>query len=74
LPGRTWNVREVATALGSDRVSMDAVRSTLYLLQADGCVDAVAGHRALTWRLSAQGAVTLAAIIETWRSSVVTDI
>jgi hypothetical protein len=53
---------------------MDAVRSTLYLLHADGCVDAVAGHRALTWRLSTYGAATLAAIMDAWRSSVVNDI
>lgn len=73
-PERTWTVREVATALGSGPISIDAVRSTLYLLHADGCVDAVAGHRALTWRLSAYGAATLAAIMEAWRSSVVNDI
>ena len=67
-PGRPWSVADAAQALTQVAISASSVRETFYVLQTDGLLEPVGGHRALTWRLTAAGATALKSILDTWRS------
>ncbi|WP_191842700.1 hypothetical protein [Catellatospora chokoriensis] len=64
---QSWTVRTLQQALPQDKgVRLEAVRSVVYLLLADGLVEPVAGQRALTVRLTAAGAEFLGDVLASW--------
>jgi hypothetical protein len=66
-PDRDWRVSELAARL--PEVSVEAVRTTLYLLLGDHLVEPVAHQRSLTLRLTEAGRSTVRQIAAKWESS-----
>lgn len=62
-----WTVRALQQALPQEAgVRNEAVRTVIYLLLADGIVEPVAGQRALTVRVTAEGYVFLSGVLAHW--------
>jgi len=66
-PGRVWRVSELAEQVPN--VSVEAVRTTLYLLLGDRLVEAVPHQRSLTLRLNELGRSTVEQITSRWQAS-----
>jgi hypothetical protein len=64
-PGRDWRVSQLAEQVPD--VSVEAVRTTLYLLLGDRLVDVVPHQRSLTLRLSDHGRATVEQIASRWQ-------
>ena len=63
-PDRTWRVTELAAQLPD--VSVEAVRTTLYLMLGEHLVEPVAHRRSLTLRLNEKGRSTVQQIAAQW--------
>lgn len=63
-PGRSWRIAELAARLPD--VSVEAVRTTLYLMLGDHLVEPVAGQRSLTLRLNERGETAVRQITTAW--------
>lgn len=66
-PQRPWRIAELAAQL--PQVSVEAVKTTLYLMLGDRLVEPLAGQRNLTLRLSARGHTALRQITASWTPS-----
>ncbi|MEV6965698.1 hypothetical protein AB0M47_11320 [Hamadaea sp. NPDC051192] len=66
-PGRDWRVSQLAERV--PQVSVEAVRTTLYLLLGDRLVEVVPHQRSLTLRLNDKGRAMLTQITAGWRRS-----
>lgn len=64
---RTWTISEIATLV--PEVSVEAVRSTLYLLMGEQFVEAVPRQRNLTLCLTHQGRLAITAIVANWAAT-----
>lgn len=66
----SWTVRTLQQALPHDAgVRTEAVRSVLYLLLADGIVEAVAAQRSLTVHLTDEGLQFLIGVLSRWSAT-----
>ncbi|GAA1396736.1 hypothetical protein ACFQZ4_11895 [Catellatospora coxensis] len=63
-PARDWRVSQLAEEIPD--VSVEAVRTTLYLLLGDRLVEAVPHQRSLTLRLTSEGRSTIEEITRRW--------
>lgn len=66
-PGREWRVSQLAEQVPD--VSVEAVRTTVYLLLGDRLVDVLPRRRSLTWRLNDEGRTTVEQITSGWQRS-----
>lgn len=67
-PHQEWTVRLAMDALGDrSKVSIEAVRATLYVLLADGILTTVCGRPGVSMRLTSGGITTLAHVVAGWR-------
>lgn len=66
-PERNWRVSQLAEKVPD--VSVEAVRTTLYLLLGDRLVEAVPHQRHLTLRLTDSGRAAVEQIVARWRRS-----
>ena len=64
-PGRDRTVSQLAEQVPD--VSVEAVRTTLYLLLGDGVLELVPRQRTLTLRLAGDGAAVLAELLAQWQ-------
>lgn len=63
-PGRAWRVGQLAQQVPD--VSMEAVRTTLYLLLGDRLVEPVPHQRCLMLRLNEEGRTTVEQVTAAW--------
>lgn len=67
-PDRSWQIAELSAHLPG--VSVEAVRTTLYLMLGDQLVEPMPGHRSLTLRLSGRGRTAVEQIVASWTVAV----
>ncbi|MCP2328447.1 hypothetical protein HDA40_006954 [Hamadaea flava] len=66
-PKRVWTVSALASEVPD--VSVEAVRTTLYLMMGDQLVEVLPGQRNLTLRLTRRGIDVISEIIERWAAA-----